>query len=270
MESYRRSVALYKNLIGNQAANLRNVVGTPFHSQFDVNQSQKIYYRNLYINLVDNFNKNIPPSSPPNDQNCKNCETHFLQQPPEINHAEDIRIGRVFEDYFSDFLNEYFRVKNLHLNCSRADNIKKNMPDFKIVDLNSGIDIFYFEFKCIFKPFIRVSRNIKGAQCYNQSLTLDCDSKLTKQKQLIYSGDILEKTAYVYWYDIPCVKGVFWQFSKDVFEYEESAGTYKRKTKLGDYDEKGIKVGHIDKIYLSLQNMYNFDSLLQHIIKINR
>ena len=141
------------------------------------------------------------------------------------------------------------------------------MPDFKIIDLGSGQDIFYFEFKCIFKPFIIVHKKISGAYCYNQSLTLDCDEKLITQKELINDNQILEKTAYVYWYDIPCLKGVFWQFSKDVFDYEESASTYKRREQVGDYIN-GNQVGHIDKIYLAIQQMNNFDSFFQQVIKL--
>jgi hypothetical protein len=267
MDSYRRSFTLYKNLIGNQEIPLRAAVGTPYPSQFNVNINSADYYKILFIDLIDTYKQGMALPVPPNDQNCTACKNHFLGSPPIIDHEGDLKIGGVLEAYFCDFLNEYFKVKKLQLQCIRADTDKLNMPDFKIINLKSSKIIFYFEFKCIFKPFITVHKKIRGAQCYSQSLTLDCDEKLTKQKALIRENNILLNTAYVYWYDIPCLKGIFWQFSKRVFEYEQNAHTYGRKEQAGDY-KGGKKVGHTDKLYLPIHGMNNFDSFFQHLISI--
>ena len=111
MDSYRRSFALYKNLIKDQENYLKGIVGTPHVSQFKVNTTSGIYYKNLYIDLVDRVRQNIPPSPPPNDQNCKNCRNHFLQKQPKIDHEKDVKIGTALEEYFCNFVNEYFKEK---------------------------------------------------------------------------------------------------------------------------------------------------------------
>ncbi|WP_318475057.1 hypothetical protein [Photobacterium leiognathi] len=267
MESHRESIRLYIKLINNKIERLREIAQVPHQSQFVLSKRAALNYQTFYINELDNYAKSKKVTKRRIEPMCSDCKDFFINNQPQIDHENDLNIGAQFEDKFSKFLNSLFEEKMLPLQCVRADDPTLNMPDFKIVNTDTKEAVFYFEFKCIFKPFISIGSKIKGAQCYSQSLTLDCDEKLTRQKELIYSCGILNKTAYVYWYDIPCVKGVFWGMSKNIFEYESSADTYRRIEVEGDSVD-GARVGHLDKIYLPLHNMRNFDSLVNHIVSL--
>lgn len=264
MEGYRRSYQLYSNLVkyGNQK--LREIVNSPHATQFIVNSSTGRYFKTLYIDQLENSDSSqlVPP---PNDETCVGCKSHFLFKRPKIDHGNDLRIGSKLEHHFQSYLNSLFNDWELSLVCDRADTELLNMPDFKITNTETREDIFYFEFKCIFKPFIKVGNKINGAQCYSHSMTLDCDEKLDRQRKLIRDNRISSKTAYVYWYDIPCVKGVFWQFSDNIFKIQETAQQYRRIEQGGDF-RNGRQVGHVDKIYIPLHSMRDFNSLINHII----
>jgi hypothetical protein len=265
MEEFRESIRLYRQLVnyGSGKVQLAEIVNTPHRNQFDHSRESALYYKDLYIDqsgvLDNNYLKN-----PPDDNTCAECKGHYLGSRPVINHNNDLRIGSLLEDHFMSFMNDKFHRNNIPLRCQRADLYKLNMPDFKIVNTEKNIDVLYFEFKCIFKPFIWVGRKIDGAHCYSHSMTLDCDIKLEKQKQLVMEQNISLKTIYIYWYDIPCVKGVFWQFGDFVYDYKMRAESYTRKKKTGDF-RGGKQVGHIDKIYLPLTQMKHFYELFLYL-----
>lgn len=263
MESFQNAYRLYGSFTKTRKEDLLKIVASPHPDQFKVSEQTGIYYKELYI---DQINKDTKEEllSPPDDETCKSCKSHFLIKRPKIDHSTDLKIGGILEDEFKRYINYIFNKQNMPLNCVRADTNQKNMPDFKIINKISKEAIFYFEFKCIFKPFIKVGKEIPNAFCYSHSMTLDCDQKLEKQKNLILENKLLSKSAYVYWYDIPCIKGVFWKFSDEVYKYQKNAETYSRKTQTGDYND-GARTGHIKKLYLPLHQMKNLDSLLEHI-----
>ena len=138
------------------------------------------------------------------------------------------------------------------------------MPDFVIKSKSCETDIFYFEFKCIFKPFIKVNSKILNYQCYSHSLSLDCDEKLARQFKLIESKKIMNRTAFVYWYDIPCIKGVFWMWAQNVKHLWNESPSYSREITRGDY-QNGRKTGYTDKIYLAFPLLNDFYSLFSTI-----
>ncbi|MDU9594185.1 hypothetical protein R7O05_04200 [Vibrio sp. Vb5032] len=267
MENYRESFSLYRQLVsfGNGRQGLLGIVGQPHDTQFYPDQKSGGYYKQLFIDQVGILdNKKL--RNPPNDATCQNCKGHFLGNRPKIDHQNDLKIGTYLEQHFMQFMNEQFNLRSWPFVCERADTERLNMPDFKITDTETGSIVLYFEFKCIFKPFIMVGRKIDNTHCYSHSMTLDGDDKLNKQKQLVYHNGIKDKTVYIYWYDIPCVKGVFWQFCDYVFDYRARAETYSRVRQDGDY-RSGRQVGHVDKIYLPLHQMKHFQELLFYLEK---
>lgn len=150
--------------------------------------------------------------------------------------------------------------------CDKADTEQLNMPDFKVYDRETGKVIIYFEFKCIFKPFLSITKNVDpNYMCYSHSMTLDCDVKLTTQLGLIEKKGLHESAVYVYWYDLPCVKGIFWAPSSLIKEKLESTTQYARNIVDGDY-EGNTKRGHTDKIYLPLHSMRDFSSFVAKVI----
>lgn len=267
MENYRESFRLYRQLVcsGNGRAGLLETVRQPHNTQFNPDQKSALYYKNLYIDQVG-ITDNNELRTPPNDDTCKNCKSHFLGNRPTIDHQNDLRIGQYLEQHFMQFMNEQFHFRGWPFVCKRADTERLNMPDFKITDTETENDVLYFEFKCIFKPFIMVGTKIDNAHCYSHSMTLDCDNKLNRQEQLVNRSSIKNKTVYIYWYDIPCVKGVFWQFCEFVFNYRDRAETYTRVRQNGDF-RGGRQVGHVDKIYLPLHQMKHFQELFSYLEK---
>ncbi len=132
------------------------------------------------------------------------------------------------------------------------------MPDFKIS--SNGKDVLYFEFKVIFRPFITISRKVNSSfECYSHSLTLDAGEKLKKQKEEVTKVGT-DKVFYVYWYDLPCVKGVFWTTATKVYAFWDDQTEYSRKIVRGDFSSWGNKVGTTSKIYLPLCSMDDFSS----------
>ncbi|MCT7947271.1 hypothetical protein [Shewanella septentrionalis] len=267
LESYREAVRLYRRLVkfGGRDELIRNV-SQPHNTQFLANTDQSAnYYKNLYVDQVS-VQDSCRLLPPPDDGTCAGCKKHFLTKRPIIDHQTDLDIGNYLENHFMNFMNENFKSRSLPLNCLRADTQRLNMPDFKIIRTDIDHDVLFFEFKCIFKPFIKISDKIAGTYCYNNSMTLDCDIKLERQKKLINSSNIESKTIYIYWYDIPCVKGVFWQYSDFIYQHQTKTLSYTRAMQPGDYKDNR-QVGHIDKIYLPLHMMKNFNELFESIIK---
>ncbi|MDU7481578.1 Uncharacterised protein [Enterobacter ludwigii] len=202
------------------------------------------------------------PTPPYNDETCKSCKNHFLAKRPNIDHDDDIVRGIGIEVSFMNYLNFIFKIKKTQLECKKADVEYKNMPDLKIEDKYNGEVLFYIEMKSIFKPFVKINSLVSSDfYCNSHSLTLDSDEKLEKQFNLIESNEIQDKTIYVYWYDIPCLKGIFWSTYRYVLECKNTQREYIRQAVKGDYRENR-KSGHIQKIYLNIKEMSDFESLI--------
>lgn len=205
------------------------------------------------------------PTPPYNDETCKSCKNHFLAKRPNIVHEEDIVRGIGIEISFMNYLNYIFKIRKIQLTCKKADTENKNMPDLKIENNYNEEILCYIEMKSIFKPFIKIN-NLVGSDyyCNSHSLTLDSDEKLEKQFKQIELNKIQDKTIYVYWYDIPCLKGIFWSTYECVLNCKNSQGEYIRQTVKGDYRD-GRKSGHIQKIYLNIKDMNDFETLITYI-----
>ena len=91
---------------------------------------------------------------------------------------------------------------------------------------------------------------------YECSLTLDTGKKLQGQRDK-YENDIKPSGIpfyFLWWFDAPHLKGIFYMNAEDVFDYWDNVGTlHNRKEREGDKIAKQIK-GKIykSKIYLKI------------------
>lgn len=257
--SINRSFEFYKEFCDfvNNESSLRP--DNAHQSLFKPTGMNEKYIKNLYEETY--YEDKLP--NRPNDSNCKRCISFNLKEGVTYNKKNDIKFGNVIEDVFKEFLESKFNALSnteLHIICARADTEKKNMPDFKIIRKSDGKTLFYFEFKAIFRPYIFVKENVStDYNCYSHSLTLDYSNgkKLETQKKLVEDLG-LENVFYVYWYDLPCVKGIFWMNSNDVYSYIDEGMMYERKSQSGDYNNNLEKYSATKKIYLPLNKMHDF------------
>lgn len=266
LQTDRISGQLYRTLV-QQREQLLDIVQLkyPHKTQFQFGLDDFKSYQGLYSQGCTNLS--MGDSLPENQTKyCKACKSHFYKKRPKIETPVDIEIGLKLEQVFKDSLNDYFKKYKLNLVCDKADKKQLNMPDFKVYDSETGKAIIYFEFKCIFKPFLSITKRVdQNYMCYSHSMTLDCDVKLTTQLGLIEKKGLQDSVVYVYWYDIPCVKGVFWAPYSLIKEKLESTTQYTRNIVDGDYDGN-TKRGHTDKIYLPLHSMSDFSLFIGKII----
>lgn len=266
LQTDRISGQLYRRLVDERDKLLEIVrLKYPHETQFQFDLADFESYQSLYsqgcINL--SMGNSIPKNK---TRYCYNCRKHFYIKRPKIETSVDIEIGLQLEQVFKNTLNDYFAKYEPKLVCEKADVERLNMPDFKICDRETGKVIIYFEFKCIFKPFLSIAKNVDPKyMCYSHSMTLDSDVKLTTQLGLIKSKGLSESAVYVYWYDIPCMKGFFWAPSSLVKEKLDNTIQYARNIVDGDYEGK-TKRGHTDKIYLPLHEMRDFSSFVAKVI----
>jgi len=118
--------------------------------------------------------------------------------------------------------------------------------------------------KYLTAPFVKIFEKVPGRECYEGSTTLDADEKLETQRKIV-EEEIDVPVYYVYWLDYPCIKGVFFMPSEEVYSYlDETKLEWTRKERTGNFihaDRKRVRVGHIKKIYLPLLKMGNFEGL---------
>lgn len=193
---------------------------------------------------------------------CASCWKFYLD--PRNNSVKflDIRLGKYFENEFMGFL----RAKGFE--CIRGDIDRKNYPDIAVLHKNRQ-PACYLELKYLTAPFVKVYTLVKGRECYEGSTTLDTGKKIATQRQIVET-EITVPVFYVYWLDYPCIKGVFFMKSNDVYAYIDAVqGTeWIRKQRSGDFVDTGqgkLKVGHLNKVYLPLLRMGNFEELLNNI-----
>lgn len=259
----------------NEAASSYNrkkeeAISTSHASLFQVNVEHLNLYKSLYLDqleLVQQFDKT--PLRRPSGDTCKSCENFHYNQPKTINKSSDITEGNAYEDIFIRFLNQKFSSLGVNKHCARADTENLHMPDLKIVQ-DDGKVTLYIELKAIFKPFLSIAKKVNDKfECYSNSLTLDIENgkKLLEQKKLVEAEQNIP-TLYVYWYDLPCIKGIFWMRSENVYLLLEEQAGYDRYLQPGDYDQHGRKNSATKKLYLPLHKMSDFHSMFEIIKNI--
>jgi len=264
-------VNLYKHLI-KKAKELGISAPASHPMLFNVTEETSKHYQALYLNQRGSTGKLL---GRPGKELCKNCFSFHINELKEIDKKGDLNFGKkleeCFQQYVQEMLNHLLKIKgysDISVRCERADTGNYHMPDFRLVRENDGKILAYFEFKSIFRPFLSISKKVdSNYKCYSHSLTLDIGSNEEKQKlkeqRVLVEGVLAANIVdYVYWYDIPCVKGVFSISSSSVYNLMDTQQIYTRKETDGDYNDKGTKVGSIDKIYIPLVQMNDIKNLL--------
>ncbi|VVP70968.1 hypothetical protein PS918_01102 [Pseudomonas fluorescens] len=268
MPNHRLSFLYYKKLIF--SLEKKFVDGIPAkHDRLlcDLPDSSK-YYQKLYLEQVESFNLGVPAMKGPLplDENCKYCSKFHLANLKTIDKDLDISTGKDLEDKFQDFLQEILSTECPGATVKRADKKNLHNPDFLIE--HSGKPIIWIEFKVIFRPYLTISKLNPNYQCYSHSLTLDISNgkKLINQRELVESQNIgIDNCIYVYWYDLPCVKGIFWMAAKHVYKHQDNQTTYERRIVPGDKTPQGKLRAAVKKIYLPLHEMNDFYSIFSLI-----
>ncbi len=149
----------------------------------------------------------------------------------------------------------------------RADSENLHNPDFVVALADH--QIIWMEFKVIFRPFLKIADMVeRNYECYSHSLTLDISNgkKLDNQRKLVTSEEIGDRNClYVYWYDLPCIKGIFWMPSTRVYQHQDQQQHYERKIVDGDKNERGQIRAAVNKIYLPLHEMNDFYSIFSYL-----
>lgn len=268
MKSSPRESAVLYNALSRYALKLDIKVAASHNSLFLASKTMWRMFEGLYLDQIQSYQQGHPVKRRPDNHICKSCKSFHISQRKTIDKDSDVILGKKFETCFSEFINQKLYERNLNLSCVRADECDMHMPDFKIVD-NQKKTVLYFEFKFIFRPYITISKINPIYECYSHSLTLDVGDKLQKQRTLVEKIGI-DNVVYVYWYDLPCVKGIFWLPANRVYELwdNEDNNGYQREVVDGDRNKQGHIRGAVEKLYLPLIEMSDFESLFDRMNNI--
>jgi len=237
----KESVKIYKEL-AIEAKELEIKVPAAHSYLFDTHENYYEDFLNFYLRQTERSLIGLSPELPPNDDRCNYCRSFHVGNLKNINKDADVKFGSALEEVFIDFCNKKLSSegRTLKLELAARENENFHMPDIKVTN-KSGESIMFLEFKCIFRPFIKINQKVnREFQCYSNSMTLDISNgkKLENQKKLVEQIG-LEKVMYVYWYDLPCIKGIFWIPASDVYKIWGEQEEYKRRVVAGDYGEYG-------------------------------
>ncbi len=263
------SLDLYKKLLTHIKG---EIPGKKFENQVKFEDFNKVFFEEVYLKKKrkpgekqiaesrDSLIKRIKGLK----ELCKKCEDFFLGQKREYNKEEDIELAGIFENALMSFLNSQ-GIKTI-----RGDDYKtikghhKGYPDLLI--LNSKEEEYcYLEVKYNAAPFIKISEFVEGRECYESPLTLNT-IKLERQGKLTES-EIKIPVYYVYWVDLPCLKGIFYTDIKNIIAYYQGFGKiyqHDRKVGNGDFSD-GKKIGQTKMIYPPVLEMEEFSVLLKTI-----
>lgn len=211
-----------------------------------------------------NRNSDIPPKPmvfkekiPELKEVYKKAAIFYANKRNEMIKGFDIQYGHWFEKAFRDFL------------LSKGiQTVKKGFPYPDIAIIKNDEPVAYFELKYIRAPFIYANKYVgENRWDYECSLTLDVGEKLAKQREKI-EADILPKKIpvfYVWWYDAPHIKGIFFMSAEDIFSYWDKEGTsHNRKEREGDLETKQEK----GKIYPPLLKMKSLSELIDILTRV--
>lgn len=258
--SAAESLTLYK-ILAERARQVAINVPASHNTLFQPNESTEEYYQRLYLEQLGS----TQPKRRPGGRTCQYCARFHLANLKNIDKNKDLTLGNRLEDVFQRFLQECVDTRKSGVICNRADQLDKHMPDFMMVRNSNKTILGYFELKVIFRPYIKIADYVDSTfECYSNSLTLDYSNgnKLRNQRDRVEQVLGVEKVQYVYWYDLPCLKGVFWMPAKGVYEIMDTQKPYQRKEVAGDLNIYGKRRAAINKLYLPLLEMSDFPSFL--------
>lgn len=181
----------------------------------------------------------------------------FMKKRNKMIKGLDIQLGQWYEKAFQFFLED------------KGIQVKKKGFPFPDFEVNPDNPKAFYELKYIEAPFMSANNLVKNTYPYSStrydyecSLTLDTGKKLANQRKK-FEEDIKKNGIpffYVWWFDAPHLKGIFYMPAEDVYDYWDNVGNlHEREQREGDkidFQEKG-------KIYPPLLKMKSLNSLIQ-------
>jgi len=257
---------LYKKLLENSEKRLRDFTKNfpRQERQFTFEELNEMAFQKMYKNLKDVVPRQQLFSQVPNlKEACRGCWAFYLNPRNKSVKSLDIKLGKLFENMLKDFFS------SIGLQCIQSDDLglRKNYPDLVVFEQNEK-PVAFLEVKYLTAPFVKIFEKVLGRECYEGSTTLDVGEKLEAQRKIV-EEEIDVPVYYVYWLDYPCIKGVFFMPSEEVFSYvDETKLEWTRKEREGNFihaDRKRVRVGHTKKVYLPLLRMGNFEGLVKKL-----
>lgn len=252
------SLELYEELLDSSSQEINTYLkGVPtYHNFLTFNIFNKSCYEKMYLNnnqicSKHTFYENIPELK----NECKLCWNFFLSPRNKSIKSLDVQMGKKFETAFGNYL------KKKGFAFRKGDAKNKSYPDNAINDSHGNL-LAYYEVKYHQAPFVKAFNFNPGRECYEGSITLDY-TKVKKQLDLI-EKEISVPVYFLHWVDFPCIKGIFYQTSRETKEILERGIDYNRKDRVGDF-KNNKKIGYTKKFYPSLLFMKDFKSFLDDL-----
>ena len=230
-----RDIILYKELVAFCNAN-QNIIETKFKRNVQFDQLNEDCFIEMYCKQRKTNAPLAPKIIKERVQGLKECYKElgrkFFRKRNKSIKGLDIQLGQWYEKAFQLFL----QTKGIH-----AQKKGSPYPDFVINPENPKA---YFEIKYIEAPFISAHNLVKITYPYDSkrydyecSLTLDTGKKMQRQR-IKYEEEIKKEGIpffYVWWFDAPHLKGIFYMPAQDVHDYYDKVGDlHERKEREGD------------------------------------
>lgn len=264
MPNHRLSFEYYQKLVNSLEDDFVNSIPAKHERLFREPEKTLGFYKEFYLDQIEAFSLGVPVKKRPGDKTCSYCTKFHLGNLKLIDKKSDIGVGNRLEQAFQSFFQELLDAECNGAKIERADSENMHNPDFVLT--SNGRKVIWIEFKVIFRPFLKVAERVNPAyECYSHSLTLDISNgkKLENQRKLVESEEIGEKNClYVYWYDLPCIKGIFWMPAHRIYEHQDNQQHYNRKVVDGDRNQQQQINAAVKKIYLPLHEMNDFYSII--------
>jgi len=257
---------LYKKLLESFGQRLREFTKNfpRQERQFTFEKFNEITFEKMYKNLREVIPRHKLFSQVPGlGKTCKGCWAFYLNPRNKSVKSLDTKLGKQFEKALKDFF------VSLGLPCIQSDELgfRKNYPDLVVLGQNEK-PVAFLEVKYLTAPFVKIFEKVLGRECYEGSTTLDADEKLRAQRKII-EEEIDVPVYYVYWIDYPCIKGIFFMPSEEVFSYVDKVKLeWTRKEREGNFihvEGKRVRVGHRKKVYLPLLKMGDFEEIVRRL-----
>jgi hypothetical protein len=252
-------IKLYKELV-EFCNNNKDKIETKFDREVKFTGFNEKCFEEMFLNIRNEPSPIAPKILKERVEGLKECYKKmdfFYGQRNKMVKVYDIQLGQWYEKAFQFFLEE------------KGIKVKKKGSPFPDFVVNSENPFAYFEFKYIKAPFLEAWRQVSNTYPYNSlrydyecSLTLDTGEKLNRQR-IKYESDIKPLGIpfyYIWWFDAPHLKGIFYMNADEVFDYWDKVGTLherpEREGEIGIKSEKG-------KIYPPLLKMNSFNDLIK-------
>lgn len=256
-------IELFRELVDFCNSN-KDRIETKFDRKVEFSDFNELCFQEMYLNIIDEPNPIAPKILKERVKGLTECYRFvipkYLNKRNNFIKGLDIQLGQWYEKAFQFFLE------------SKGITVQKKgypFPDFIVGSEDKPKA--YYELKYIEAPFLSANNMVKNTFPYTTtrydyecSLTLDTGKKLQRQREKI-ENDLSDDNIpcfYIWWFDAPHLKGIFYMNSKEVFEYWDNVGTlHEREEREGDKLATQVK----GKIYPPLLKMKSISELLKEL-----